>query len=110
MLQAQGRAEVRVEVVFALPDRQRLVSVQASEPLTVREAIERSGIEQTFPEIDLETQKVGVFSQLVSLDDLLREGDRVEIYRPLIADPKTMRRERAAKKAAQGQKQVSQRA
>lgn len=92
---------MRIEVAYALPDRQRLITLDVAEPITVREAIEQSGIEQFFADIDLTIQQVGVFGQLASLDDPLHEGDRVEIYRPLIADPKTMRRERAAKKAAE---------
>ncbi|RLA04737.1 MAG: RnfH family protein [Gammaproteobacteria bacterium] len=98
---------MRVEVVYALPDRQRLISLDVAELLTVGEAIEQSGILQLFPEIDLGVARVGIFSQLAALDDRLREGDRVEIYRPLIADPKAMRRERAAKKAAEEKKRAS---
>jgi uncharacterized protein len=93
------QSKVRAEVAYALPDRQKLLVVEA-EALTVRQAIEASGILHHFPDIDLDTARVGIFSQLAKLDDPLRDGDRVEIYRPLIADPKTMRRERAAKKAA----------
>ena len=92
---------MRIEVAYALPDRQRLITLDVAEPITVREAIEQSRIEQLFADIDLTIQQVGIFSQLASLDDQLHEGDRVEIYRLLIADPKTMRRERAAKKAAE---------
>ena len=98
---------MRVEVAYALPDRQRLIELDVDQPTTVRQAVEQSGILQQFPEIDLDSQQVGIFSQLASLDDLLSDGDRVEIYRPLIADPKTMRRERAAKKAAREKQQTS---
>ena len=91
---------MRVEVAYALEMRQRLIVVESDEPLTVREAIEQSNIMAEFADIDLDQNRVGVFSQLVKLDDVLREGDRVEIYRPLIADPKAMRRQRAAEKAA----------
>ncbi len=91
---------MRVEVAYALEMRQRLIVVESEEPLTVREAIEQSQIMAEFAEIDLDQNRVGVFSQLVKLDDALRDGDRVEIYRPLIADPKAMRRQRAAEKVA----------
>ena len=78
---------MRVEVAYALEKRQRLIVVQSDEPLSVREAIEQSNIMAEFAEIDLDQNRVGVFSQLVKLDDALREGDRVEIYRALTADP-----------------------
>lgn len=97
---------MHLEVVYALPDQQRLVTVELPEPVTVQQAIEGSGILAEFPEIDLSVNQVGVFAQIARLDEPLRDGDRVEIYRPLIADPKAMRRERAAKKAA-GEKQVA---
>ena len=89
---------MRVEVAYALPEHQRLIALELPQPVTVRLAIERSGILEEFPEIDLAVNKVGVFSQIADLDDPLLEGDRVEIYRPLIADPKASRRQRAEKK------------
>jgi putative ubiquitin-RnfH superfamily antitoxin RatB of RatAB toxin-antitoxin module len=61
---------------------------------SVEQAIQRSGILKRFPEIDLTTQKVGIFGKLVKLDAPVKEGDRIEIYRPIIADPKTVRRRR----------------
>ncbi len=85
-----------VEVAYALVDHQTLLSVQVPKGATVREAIERSGILDSHPEIDLSSNKVGVFGKLAKLDATLREGDRVEIYRPLIADPKEVRKLRAA--------------
>ncbi|WP_153110115.1 RnfH family protein [Propionivibrio limicola] len=87
---------IRVEVVYALPDRQELLRVELPAGATVRDAIENSGIRTKFPEIDLDGNKVGVFSKLVKLDVVLRDRDRVEIYRPLIADPKVVRKQRAA--------------
>ena len=89
-----------VEVAYALPERQWLIRLESDQPLTVRQAIEQSNILVEFTEIDLEQNRVGIFSQLAGLDDVLRQGDRVEIYRSLIADPKAMRRQRAAEKAA----------
>lgn len=89
---------LRVEVVYALRDRQALLAVDMEEGGTVGQAIQRSGILGQFPEIDLARAKVGIFGRAVSLDAPLRDGDRVEIYRPLIADPKNARREKAARR------------
>ncbi|WP_089726745.1 RnfH family protein [Candidatus Thiosymbion oneisti] len=86
----------RVEIAYARPDAQTILSVTASEGLTAKGAIEQSGILQRFPEIDLRVNRVGVFGKLAKLDQALAPGDRVEIYRPLIADPKVVRKQRAA--------------
>ena len=89
--------QIQIEVVYALPDEQSLLSLQVTEGATVEEAIKQSGLLQQFPEIDLgKTNKVGIFGKLSKLDTVLRERDRVEIYRPLIADPKAVRKKRAA--------------
>lgn len=88
-------AEIHVEVVYALPDRQALLNVRLAEGAMVEDAIRASGVLGAFPEIDLARNKVGIFSKLVKLDEKLRDRDRVEIYRPLIADPKEVRRKRA---------------
>jgi putative ubiquitin-RnfH superfamily antitoxin RatB of RatAB toxin-antitoxin module len=85
-----------VEVAYARPDTQVIIPVKAGSGITLREAIELSRIQVMFPEIDLDTCKVGIFGKLRKLDEELRAGDRVEIYRPLIADPKEIRRQRAA--------------
>lgn len=87
---------IQVEVAYAKENEQALLSVEGEKGLTVREAIERSGMLRRFPEIDLETNKVGVFGKVAKLDQALESGDRVEIYRPLIADPKEARKKRAA--------------
>ncbi len=87
---------LRVEVAYALPNLQILLSIQVRPGATVRDAIQQSGILDSHPEIDLSSSKVGVFGKLTGLDAVLREGDRVEIYRPLIADPKEVRKLRAA--------------
>lgn len=84
-----------VEVAYALPLRQELLRVQLPAGSTLQQAIEASGLLRKHPEIDLRKNKVGVFGKLVRLDAPLRDGDRVEIYRPLIADPKETRRKRA---------------
>lgn len=88
-------AEIHVEVAYALPDRQVLLNLQLAEGALVEDAIRASGVLDAFPEIDLGRNKVGIFSKLVKLDEKLRDRDRVEIYRPLIADPKEVRRKRA---------------
>lgn len=87
---------IQVEVAYGKEAEQALLAVEGDQGLTVKEAIERSGILKRFPEIDLGTNKVGVFGKLTKLDQALQNGDRVEIYRPLIADPKEQRKKRAA--------------
>lgn len=89
-------SQIHVEVVYARPGQQKVVHLNLHEGACVREAIEGSGLLQDFPEIDLAQNKVGVWNKLAKLDTLLRDHDRVEIYRPLIADPKEVRRQRAA--------------
>ena len=88
-------ATINVEVIYALPDQQPLLRVRLAEGATVEEAIRQSGVLDAFPDIDLAKNKVGIFSKLVKLDEKVRDKDRVEIYRPLIADPKEVRRKRA---------------
>jgi len=89
---------LRVEIVYALRDRQVLLMLEVEEGTTVRQAVERSGVLQRFPEINLAQARLGIFGRVVSSDTPLRDGDRVEIYRPLIADPKDARREKAARR------------
>lgn len=93
---------ITVEVAYALPDRQALLTLSVSSAASVEQIIQQSGILQQFPQIDLLTQKVGVWSRPVKLEDNVREGDRIEIYRPLIADPKDLRRRRAEKAKEEG--------
>lgn len=89
-------APIVVEVAYATPQEQVLVALRAAAGITVEQAIQRSGILARFPEIDLAENKVGVFGKLATLTTELNPGDRVEIYRPLIADPKEARKRRAA--------------
>jgi len=86
---------ISVEVAFALPARQKLVSLQVPAGTTAQQAVELSGLAAEFPEIDMTALKLGIFSKAVKADTVLREHDRVEIYRPLQADPKAVRRQRA---------------
>lgn len=90
-----------IEVAYAKPEKQVILSIDVDESCTVEKAIELSKITEQFQEIDLTKNKVGVFGKAVKLTDILREKDRVEIYRPLIADPKESRRARAEKKERQ---------
>lgn len=86
---------IPVEVAYALPHEQVVITLDLPPDATVRQAIEESRIQEQFPDIDLEKNKVGIFGKLAKLDDGLHAGDRVEIYRPLIADPKEIRKQRA---------------
>ena len=87
---------IQVEVAYARPDEQIIIPVEVPEGTTLAQAIALSRIQERFPEIDLTTAKVGIFSKLSKPSATLRAGDRVEIYRPLIADPKAVRKQRAA--------------
>ena len=87
--------KISIEVVYALPDEQTLFRQSVPEGATVAEAIKLCGILEKYPEIDLAANKLGIFGKLVKADTVLRDKDRIEIYRPLIADPKEVRRKRA---------------
>lgn len=93
-------AEIRVEICYAGQDKVFLLALDLPAGSTIRSAVERSGVLERAPEIDPETCRVGIYGKLRTLDTELREHDRVEIYRPLIADPKEARRRRAAHKGA----------
>ncbi|MBX2859534.1 MAG: RnfH family protein [Cellvibrionaceae bacterium] len=93
---------IAVEVAYALPQRQKIIALSVSAGTTAYEAAEKSAITQFFPEINLESAKFGIFGQALGTKGLkpakqhvLQEGDRVEIYRPLISDPKEVRKRRA---------------
>jgi putative ubiquitin-RnfH superfamily antitoxin RatB of RatAB toxin-antitoxin module len=88
---------ISVEVAYALPHKQSIVEVRVAAGATALEAARQSGITDMFDGIDLDNAKFGVFGKVVSPGQALREGDRVEIYRPLIADPKEVRKARAAR-------------
>ena len=92
-------AEISVQVCYVRPDRQILHDLKVNVDATIRAAIEQSGLLREMPEIDLEHCRVGIFGKLKALDSGMRDWDRVEIYRPLIADPKESRRKRAEKKS-----------
>jgi putative ubiquitin-RnfH superfamily antitoxin RatB of RatAB toxin-antitoxin module len=88
--------KIMIEVSFALPKKQIIIPVLVPKGTSIKEAIELSGILKKFGEIDLDSNQVGIFGKLSTLDKVLRDRDRIEIYRPLIADPKEIRRKRAA--------------
>ncbi|TXS91262.1 RnfH family protein [Parahaliea maris] len=88
---------IHVEVAYALPDRQAIVPLQVPAGTTAIEAIHQSGLQRQFEDLDPDSAKLGIFGKVVSPQQALRDGDRVEIYRPLIADPKEVRKARAAK-------------
>lgn len=87
---------IPVEVAYALPAQQILLQINVAEGTTAEQAVHASGILEKFPEIDLAQNRIGIFGKLTKPDSVLHENDRVEIYRPLIADPKGVRRQRAA--------------
>ena len=98
-------AVIEVEVAFATPDKQVIKALNVPVGATMEQAVEKSGILDEFPEIDLAKNKMGIFGKLGKKTAELKAGDRVEIYRPLIADPKESRRKRAAKKEKREQEQ-----
>ncbi|MDQ2076358.1 RnfH family protein [Marinimicrobium sp. ABcell2] len=98
---------ITVEVAYALPDKQKIIELLVEPGTSAYQAAERSGIAKSFPELDLESAKMGIFGQALGTKGLkppreyeLQPGDRVEIYRPLIIDPKEIRRKRAEKNKA----------
>jgi len=86
---------INVEVAYALPDEQVILSLEVPSDCVVEDAIKRSGILETYPQIDINTDRVGIFGKMCKLNASLRDKDRIEIYRKLIADPKESRRQKA---------------
>lgn len=95
MVKGEERKSLRVEVVYALPAEQAVVSLELEDGATVAEAIERSGLVGRFPEIAAAPAVVGIFGRRTTPGARVQDGDRIEIYRPLTADPKEVRRARA---------------
>jgi putative ubiquitin-RnfH superfamily antitoxin RatB of RatAB toxin-antitoxin module len=87
-----------VSVAYALPDDSFWQSMTVSPGTTAREAIKKSGVLERFSELDLETLSIGIYARSVQLDQVLADGDRVEIYRPLLVDPKTVPKKAKPKK------------
>ena len=92
--------QITVEVAYALPDKQALLSITVDKDCTALDAVKLSGMADNYPEINIEELQLGIFSKSCTHDQTLQAGDRVEIYRPLIADPKEVRKRRAAEMAA----------
>lgn len=88
---------IAVEVAYALPQKQALLRLEVVEGATALDAVQQSGVAEQFEQIDMASLKLGIFGKAVAASQVLREGDRVEIYRPLVADPKEVRKARAAK-------------
>jgi uncharacterized protein len=98
---------IRVEVVYAAVDRQQLLSLEVPAGTTLLDAVQASGIGKLFPEFDLSTCALGIFGKVINDPHVhpLQDGERIEIYRPLLADPKEVRRLRA-EKAAKARKSI----
>lgn len=93
---------VRISVCYARPDSVFLKEIDVPEGATIAAAIAGSGLQQACPEVDPSTMRVGIFGKLKTPDNVVRAGDRIEIYRPLTADPKLARRRRVQKTRASG--------
>jgi putative ubiquitin-RnfH superfamily antitoxin RatB of RatAB toxin-antitoxin module len=98
---------IEIEVAYARPERQLILTVEVPAGTTVIEAARLSGIEEQFPEIELGKNRMGVFGKLCKPDRALNAGDRVEIYRPLLADPRAARRELAAEGKSMGKRSAT---
>lgn len=94
--------ELNIEVVYGVPNKQRLVAFTVAANCNVEDAIGQSGLLSEFKDIDLSVNKVGIWNRVVKLSEVLTDGDRIEIYRPLIADPKEVRKRRAEKAKEEG--------
>ena len=108
-MMSEKSEQITVEVAYALPDRQMIIPLKVDRGTTAYEAVRQSGITGKFPDIDPENAPMGIFSQPLGAKGLppateyeLKEWDRVEIYRPLIADPKEVRKQRAARAKKKG--------
>lgn len=105
-LEGGDAALIAVEVAYATPARQEVIGLRLSEGSVVLDALNASGMDQIFPEIDYEHADLGIFGKATTADAALRDGDRVEIYRPLLADPKEVRRRLAAEGKTMGKKRA----
>ena len=99
-----GETRITIEVAYATPGRQTLIEIDVAAGTTVGEAIALSGIRAAHPEIALHGARVGIFGKLAPLDAVLQERDRVEIYRPLQAEPREARRRRVEGRRRAGKK------
>jgi putative ubiquitin-RnfH superfamily antitoxin RatB of RatAB toxin-antitoxin module len=97
MVEEAGARPVRISVCYAQPDDAFLKELEVAPGTTMVAAIAASGLLQARPEVDPATMRVGIFGKLKTPDTLVRDGDRIEVYRPLVADPKSARRKRVQK-------------
>jgi uncharacterized protein len=95
MTEKETGGTIRVEVAYARPGKQLLLALEVAPGTTVMQAIDASGVRDAFPDLVVDPVRLGIFGRKAGVDDVLKPGDRVEIYRPLIADPKEARRKRA---------------
>ena len=95
---------INIELIYPLPNEQELFTIMVEPDTSVGAAIEQSNIRLKYPEIDLTINKVGIFGKACKLDKILEAGDRIEIYRPLIAEPKAVRKQKADQQKAEQQK------
>jgi putative ubiquitin-RnfH superfamily antitoxin RatB of RatAB toxin-antitoxin module len=100
--QEVAQSKIQIEVVYGLPTRQELITIMVEDGALLEQGIIESGILNVFEEIDLTINKVGIWNRSAKLTDTLRNLDRIEIYRPLIADPKEVRKRRAEKAKEEG--------
>ena len=100
----QDGKQIRIEVAYANPEKQSILVIDIEGSTSPREAIKLSGIKLEFPEIDLENAKIGIFGKLITDSYQLKHKDRIEIYRPLLADPKEVRRRLAAEGKTMGKR------
>lgn len=98
----EKKVQMKIEVVYGTPTEQALLLVDVSEGSSIEQAIKSSGILESFSEIDLKVNKVGIWNRTAKLTDVVKDLDRIEIYRPLIADPKEVRKRRAEKAKEEG--------
>jgi len=94
--------KVTIEVVYGVPHKQKILTLILAEGATVEQAILASGVIDLFPEIDLKVNKVGIWNKATKLSEVVNDLDRIEVYRPLIADPKDVRKRRAEKAKLEG--------
>ncbi len=100
--ETEGTEKITIEVVYGVSHKQRILTLLVDEGTQVEQAIIESGIIKLFPEIDLKVNKVGIWNRTVKLSEPLSDLDRIEVYRPLIADPKAVRKRRAEKAKLEG--------
>jgi len=103
----ESKVEIKIEVVYGLAHKQKLLTLSVIEGCTVEQAINESGMLPLFSEIDLTINKVGVWNKVVKLNHIITDFDRIEIYRPLIADPKEVRKRRAEKAKLEGRADIT---